>query len=220
MTTRTNPHDLALATPGVALAATMAFAAVLALAAPVRAAVIQVSSNAERSPRYSIPEGDGGAVRIVGTIQGSIQGQRLVTEATTATLLPRMVFDGLPIVSAMGNFRDLDPVTVAVPAVGAGVTLVLSIAVDLSLDIGTAAEFGMRPDLFIARENNPYENPYSFLTFAGTLSTGADALGTVPGEGEAPPSQGGGATNVPEPAAFAVLGVGLLGLAVARRRAA
>ncbi len=209
--TRGLVRDLALAAAALAAAAAI-------YASPARAAVIQVSSTAERSPRYGIPEGDGGVVRIVGTIVGTIQGQRIVAEATTATLLPRMVFDGLPIVSAMGNFRDLDPVTVAVPAVGSGVTLALSIAVDLSLDVGTAAEFGMRPDLFISRENNPFENPYTRLTFAGTLSTGADALGAAPGEGEVPPSQGGGATNVPEPAAFAVLGVGLLGLAVARRR--
>ena len=199
-----NARDLFLAGSAVAVAA--------ALAAPAHAAVIQVSSNAENSPRYALE--DGGTVRITGTISGSVQGQRLVSEETTATLLPRMVFDGLPITSAMGNFRDLDPVTIPLPVAGI-VPPPLSIAVDFSLDIGETRELGVRPDLFISRDNNPYLTWWTMLTFQATLSTGADALGVaandVPG--------GAGATSVPEPAAVAVLGVGLLGIMAARRRA-
>lgn len=204
MNTLKNARSLLLAAAAVTAAAV--------IVAPVQAAVIQVSSNAENSPRYAVE--DGGTVRITGTISGTVQGQRYILEETTATLLPRILLDGLPITSAMGNFYALDPVTVSVAPASAGLALPVNIAVDLSLDIGTASAVGVRPDLLISRDDNPYLNAWTMLTFRGTLSTGADAVpfpdatGTASAEAQA----------VPEPAALAVLGVGLLGLAVARRR--
>ena len=74
---RDNVRDLFLAAA--------AGAAAVAVAVPAHAAVIQVASNAERSPEYAVP--DGGTARIVGTITGTYSGSRYTNTAGTARLV-------------------------------------------------------------------------------------------------------------------------------------
>lgn len=191
------------------LAAT-AIAAAVAVAAPARAAVIQVSSTAEQSPQYAVS--GGGAARLTGTVTGEVSGARVPGYSATATLLPSLRLDVAG--ESADRVLSLDPLTLAVPATGA---LTFSLAVDLALDLTGVSALGILPDLRFAQGTNPFGSYSDLLRFSGTLSTGADAAGGA-GSGSGG-GTGGGAQDVPEPASFAALGVGLLGLVAVRRRA-
>lgn len=174
---------------------------------PARAAVIQISSTAERSPEYAVS--DTGPARLVGTITGSVGpagGGPLTPPLAETTLLSRIYLDVAQ--ETRDRVFSLAPLTVPVASLGR-----LSIPVDIAFDITGVTGLGVVPDLLFERGTFPFTGSYvSYLWFDGTLSTGADATASF--------ADAGSAQNVPEPAAWAMLGVGLLGLAFARRRAA
>lgn len=171
----------------------LAFFAAVCAASSAGAAVIQISSNDELSPQYAVT--GRGVGRLVGTISGTLGSSSLVTDPPeSVTVLPWLEFYAGP--PPGGRIYRLDPV-VASP--GAGFTA----DVDLAIDLEGVASFEVRPDAIVA-PGEPSSVPYYArqVRFVGTLSTGADV----------------GVQNVPEPAALALFGAGLVGLLATRRR--